>query len=129
GDAKLSVNTNAELESVNYILTNNNTGAKRIIAQGANPKDEITYEPLSADGQNISIIAEAIYKGQKIYSESISFKVFLGVPYGPKAIIERDKFVEFASNMALKSFQQTGMSAALQTAQAILETGWDKACQ
>jgi hypothetical protein len=123
-DAKLSVNTNTELESVNYILTNNNTGAKRIIAQGANPKDEITYKPLATDGQNVSIVAEALYKGQKIYSESISFRVYLGELYGPKPIIARDKFLEFSSEMAKKSFEQTGMSAALQTAQAILETGW-----
>jgi flagellum-specific peptidoglycan hydrolase FlgJ len=124
GDAKLSVNTNAELESVNYILTNNNTGAKRIIAQGAKPNDEITYKPLATDGQNVSIVAEALYKDQKIYSESIAFRVYLGALYGPKAIIEEDKFIQFASDMAKKSFEQTGMSAALQTAQAILETGW-----
>ncbi|HAE43644.1 MAG TPA: hypothetical protein DCG34_12125 [Clostridiales bacterium] len=123
-EAKLSVNANAEFESVNYILTNNNTGTKRIIAQGANPKDEIAYKPLSTDGQNVSIVAEALYKGQKVFSESISFRVYLGDLYGPKAIIEEDKFIQFASDMAKKSFEQTGMSAALQTAQAILETGW-----
>lgn len=123
-EAKLSVNSNAEFESVNYILTNNNTGTKRIIAQGANPRDDITYKPLSTDGQNVSIVAEALFKGKKIYSESISFRVYLGELYGPKAIIEEDKFIQFASDMAMKSFKQTGMSAALQTAQAILETGW-----
>ncbi|MDP3385722.1 MAG: stalk domain-containing protein [Eubacteriales bacterium] len=124
GDAKLSINTNADFESVNYVLTNNNTGAKRIIAQGANPKEETTYKPLTTDGQNVSIVAEALYNGKKIYSESISFRVYLGEMYGPKAIIEEDRFIQFASDMAKTSFDKTGMSAALQTAQAILETGW-----
>ncbi|MBV1757027.1 MAG: glucosaminidase domain-containing protein [Dethiosulfatibacter sp.] len=124
GEAKLSNNANADFESVNYILTNNSTGTKRIISQGANPKDEIIYKPMTTDGQNVSIIAEALYNGNKIYSESISFRVFMGELYGPKAIIEKDKFLDFASDMAKKSFEKTGMSAALQTAQAILETGW-----
>ncbi len=124
GEAKLSINANADFESVNYILTNNSTGTKRIISQGANPKDEIIYKPMTTDGQNVSIIAEALYNGNKIYSESISFRVFMGELYGPKAIIEKDKFLDFASDMAKKSFEKTGMSAALQTAQAILETGW-----
>ncbi|KUK72704.1 MAG: Uncharacterized protein XD91_1165 [Clostridiales bacterium 38_11] len=124
GDTKLSINTNAEFERVNYILTNNSTGAKRIIAKEVNVQDEITYKPVSTDGQNVSIVAEALYKGQKIYSDSVSFRVYLGELYGPKAIIEKDRFLEFASGMAKKSFEKTGMSAALQTAQAILETGW-----
>lgn len=51
-------------------------------------------------------------------------KVHTGTIYGPKAVVEKDRFIEFVAGMAQDSRQQTHMSAALQIAQAILETGW-----
>ena len=48
------------------------------------------------------------------------------IPFIPlaKPIIEKNKFLELASGLARGSWEKTGMSAALQTAQAILETAW-----
>ena len=50
--------------------------------------------------------------------------IYTGTIYSAKPIIAKDQFKDFASQLAVGSMQKTGMSAALQTAQAILETGW-----
>lgn len=120
---KLKTNSNIKMDSINYIVTNTKTGSKSVIASGANPTVEFTYTP-SVNG-DYSIQAEGIYNsGSKIYSEQISYKVFLGKTYGAKPIIEKSQFLGLASGLARNSWEKTGMSAALQTAQAILETGW-----
>jgi flagellum-specific peptidoglycan hydrolase FlgJ len=54
----------------------------------------------------------------------VKFKLYFGETYGPKAIIEKAKFLDLASGLAINSYEKTDMSAALQTAQAILESGW-----
>lgn len=125
GAVKLKVDSNVKLESVNYILTNSVTGAKRVIAANQDPSAEITYVPGQGDSGEWKIQAEAIYNsGKKVLSEEIPFRVYLGKIYGPQPVIEKDKFLDMASNYAKDSQAKTGMSAALQTAQAILETGW-----
>ena len=70
------------------------------------------------------IKAIGVYNGKAIESEEIPIKIYLGKVYGPKPIIAKDKFLGVASNLAKESWKNTGMSASLQTAQAILETGW-----
>lgn len=120
----LSVRSNVDLDSVSYVLTNSNTGARRYIGSDLKQNDEQTFNPLSIDSGDVTLHAEATYQGRILLSEKVSFKVYLGALYGPKAVIEKDKFLGFASGLAKDSFDKTGMSAALQTAQAILETAW-----
>lgn len=119
GEKTLSVKTNVDLE-ISYYLTNELNGQKRLLGSG----DQLVYKPLFSDHGPLSIQALGDYNGQTIYSEKINFEYFDGKLYGPKAIIEKDEFMDFASRMALDSYKKTGMSAALQTAQAILETAW-----
>lgn len=57
-------------------------------------------------------------------SEGVPFRVYLGELYAARPVVEKDKFLDLAAGLASQSWQKTGMSAALQTAQAILETGW-----
>lgn len=121
---KLKVNSNVDLDGVNYIITNKKSGKKRTIAANVDPAVEGVYSPIQEDIGDITIQAEGIYGDKKILSEEISFRVYLDKTYGPKPIIEKDKFLGLASELAKKSREETGMSAALQTAQAILETGW-----
>lgn len=121
---KLKVNSNVDLDGVNYIITNKKSGKKRTIAANLDPAVEGVYSPIQEDIGDITIQAEGIYGDKKILSEEISFRVYLDKTYGPKPIIEKDKFLGLASELAKKSREETGMSAALQTAQAILETGW-----
>ena len=104
------------MNNVNYILTRPNTGEKKIIT--------CTYTPIAKDAGNWNIKAVGMYRGNKIESEEIPIRIYLGKIYGPKPIIEKNKFMDLASELAKDSWEKTGMSAALQTAQAILETGW-----
>ncbi|MFO7637028.1 MAG: glucosaminidase domain-containing protein, partial [Clostridia bacterium] len=124
GQPKLTVSGNVSMDSVSYILTNSATGAKRTLASNLGMTDTYTYTPQQGDAGKVSIMAEGTYQGRKISSGSIAFTVYLGKIYGPQAIIQKDLYLDFAAGMAKTSWEQTGMSAALQTAQAILETGW-----
>ncbi len=119
---KLKATSNVKLDSVNYAVTSQSTGIKKVIASGQNPSIEYTYTP--GDSGDYQIQAEGFYNGTKVLSEQIPFKVFLGKTYGAKPIVEKNQFLGLASGLARKSWESTGMSAALQTAQAILETGW-----
>lgn len=119
---KLKTISNVKLTSVNYVLINSNTGARTPIATNQDPSAEYTYTPTTSGDWKIQV--EGILAGNTIKGEEIPFKVYLGKIYGPQPVIEKDKFLGMASGLAVKSWKKTGMSAALQTAQSILETGW-----
>lgn len=121
---ELSVKSNVTLDSVRYILKNETTGAINNLSKALSPDISYTYTPSASDGTSLSLYVEANYNGQVLTSEAIQVKTYLGTLYSAKPIIEKDQFLSFASNLAVASYHQTGMSAALQTAQAILETGW-----
>jgi len=122
GTTALSVRSNVQPESVSYVLTNTATGATRTVAAAA----ELTasYAPAQADGAAMAVQAVMTYQGKKIYSEKVSFKLYRGTVYGPKAIVAKDQFLGLATGLAKTSASKTGMSSTLQVAQAILETGW-----
>ena len=124
GPTKVKVTKNVALDGVNYVLINSRTGTKRVLASNIASSAEYTYTPVQGDVGNVIIQAEGIYQGKKILSEQIAFRVYLGQIYGPKPVIAKDKFVGLASGLARSSYEKTGMSAALQVAQSILETGW-----
>lgn len=119
---KLKTISNVKLTSVNYVLINPKTGARTNIATNQNPSVEFTYTPTTAGDYKIQV--EGSYAGKTIKGEEIPFKVYLGKTYGPTPVIAKDKFLGMASGLAVDSWKKTGMSAALQTAQSILETGW-----
>ncbi len=125
GDTKLRSSANIQLESIEYNLINPNTGEKRMIAGASKALAEYVWTPGEGDGGSWQIQATGFTpSGDKIQSEAIPVKIYLGTIHSSKPVIEKDKFMGFASGLAVRSQQQTGMSAALQTAQAILETGW-----
>ena len=121
---KIGVTSNIELESFNLILKNKASGNTRYIAKGLSPDEQFEYTPLENDTGEMSIRVEGLYNNETIASEELSFEVYLGTLYEAKPIVAKDKFLEFASGLAIESWKDTGMSAAMQTAQAILETGW-----
>lgn len=123
GEVKLNNISNINLDSISYIATNNNTGLKKTIASGK-PSTEYSLDPKTFGEGYWNIKAVGKYNGKDISSEEIKVRIYLGELYGSKPIIEKDKFLGFASELARDSWEETGMSAALQTAQAILETGW-----
>ena len=124
GAADLAVTSNVQLASIKYILTNKTTGSTRILSSSSTPNQAYEFVPKSTDAGKVLIKAEGVFESKKIYTEEISLTIYLGKTYGPQAIIAKDRFLAFAADMAQESWAKTGMSAALQTAQSILETGW-----
>lgn len=124
GATKLKTTSNVAIDSVNYILINSKTGTRKVLASNQSPTAEFTYTPVKDHAGDMIIQAEATYSGKKIQSEQIAFRVYLGKTFGPKPVIAKDKFIGMASELAKVSQDKTGMSAALQTAQSILETGF-----
>ena len=123
GAAKLTYRSNVDVINIKYILTEVRTGIKRTILPSAG-LTEASYSPLPGDGGEWKIQAEGTFNGTIVRSEFVQFRVYTGNTFGPYSIIAKDQFLNFASKMAVDSMKKTGMSAAIQTAQAILETGW-----
>jgi hypothetical protein len=125
GPLQLKVTSNTPLQSVQFVLINPQTGAGRVVAGGQDAGATYTWAPAREEEGQWKMQAEGmLLSGAKITSEAVPFKVYLGTLYSAKPVVEKDKFLDLASGLATVSWNKTGMSAALQTAQAILETGW-----
>lgn len=138
--AKLSTVANFEYTELRYVMTHAGTGAQKTLAtlQGgtgmvsdpqaqpaAQSSTEFTYTPAPGDDGLWKL--KAVTKttsGEAVETDVVNVTVYTGKLYGPQPIIEKSKFLSFASSLAVNDFRESGMSAALQTAQAILETGW-----
>lgn len=118
----LNVKTNVKLDSIKYILTNTKTGLAKVIAEGSNKEYEFT--PATGDSGSWSLKAEGTYGGKTIKTEEVNFTIYTGQLYSAKPVIEKDLYLDLVSDLAVNTSNKTGMSAALQVAQAILETGW-----
>lgn len=119
-EANLNTSSNVSHEGLTYYMTHTSTG----ITEEIDSKIIVDDITTTVEFEPVTVYATAMYQGQTIKSDSISFKLYKGQLYSAKAVIAKSEFKSFASNLALESFDKTGMSAALQTAQAILETGW-----
>lgn len=125
GPVELRAVSNAVLQRVQFMLINPQTGGKRVIAEGEDVNGIYPWAPARGDEGQWKVQAEGVLaSGAKVISEAIPFKVYLGPLYSAKPIVEKDGFLDLVSGLADTSWQKTGMSAALQIAQAILETGW-----
>lgn len=113
----LNIKSNITPENVKYVLTNLNTGKSTVLTG-------TSYTPGSQDAGSWSLRAEALYNGKTLITEEVKFTIFTDKLYTALPIVAKDQFLGFASNLAVEAKNRTGMSAALQTAQAILETGW-----
>ena len=123
GEKTINVNSNVDLTSVNYVLTNTKTGSKKVLTLNAD--ENFVFAPKREDIGYLKIYAEGLFNsGKSVRSEEIPFRVYLDDIYTKLAVIEKDKFLGVASNLARESFLKTGLSAAIQTAQSIWETGW-----
>ena len=121
----LGVRSNLNLSRVRFIRINPRTGSRLLLGETFGAGDTLTIDPGQWGAGAFQIRAEGTYgSARTISSESISLSVYTGRLYSARPVIAKDRFLPFAASMALESQKQTGMSAALQTAQAILETGW-----
>jgi len=125
-EKELTYKTNVELEDLKFIFTDKENGSRRIIHKNFNDEEVPTYKPVGTETGKMIVKAEGLYNGKILSTEEVDFNVYLDETYPSRPITEKDKFKDFASKLALESQEKTGMSAALQTAQAILETGWGK---
>jgi len=125
GTVNLKASSNVSLSAITYHLINPKTGERRTIAGGTNPDTEYSFTPSQSDAGAWQVQAVGTTSsGDKILSEAVPVTIYLGPIHGPKPIIEKNLFLEFAAGLAVESQRVTGMSASLQVAQAILETGW-----
>ena len=123
--AKLKVAGNITLSNVKYVMTNTATGTQKVIAALQDSSQEFSYIPALEDGGSWELKAVGTYgNGQTISTEVVKVKIYTGTVYPPQAIVAKADFQSMASNLAVADSRISGMSAALQTAQAMLESGW-----
>ncbi|HEY8347383.1 MAG TPA: stalk domain-containing protein [Symbiobacteriaceae bacterium] len=119
----LSASSNVTLTRVEYYIQD--SAGKWTYLGYSEPNGSFTWRPTSAHEGNQTLQAKAYTaSGQKLWSELIPFRVYLGPIYGPKPIVEKSAFKDLAASLAVPSYRETGIAASLQVAQAILETGW-----
>lgn len=117
--------SNVPIKEVSYVLSNPYNGSQKVMGISASTSAPISFTPSSANEgmRNIQAIATTI-NGKTIKSDVVPVKIYLGELYSSRPVVDKNKFIEYITPMALKTQNETGMSAALQIAQAILETGW-----
>ena len=129
---KLSVASNMNLNQVQYLMTNTATGATKVLADLAlvnpstpSPSLDYSYTPQAGDSGQWKLQAQARDdQGNLILSDPVSVTVYTGKIYAPQVLMEKNAYLAQAKQWAVSDYNKSGMSAALQTAQAILETGW-----
>lgn len=125
GELALRSEVNAPFDHVEYRLIDPKSGQYRVIASGRNPQATFRWTPQRGDDGNYEIQAVARGPaGLEAASPRVPVRVYTGTVYGPKPVVPKDQFLGFATRLAVPARERTGMSAALQVAQAILETGW-----
>lgn len=129
---KLSVASNMNLNQVQYLMTNTATGATKVLADLAlvnpstpSPSLDYSYTPQAGESGQWKLQAQARDdQGNLITSDSVAVTVYTGKIYAPLPLMEKNAYLDQAKQWAVSDYNKSGMSAALQTAQAILETGW-----
>lgn len=123
GPVTLKISDNVKLFSVKYFLSDE-AGRAELLGQ-KNPDDPLAWTPGPRDAGSRTLYAVGLdTAGESITSEKISFRVFLGKVYGPQPLAPKAEFKDLATRLAIPIYRETGMSAAIQVAQALLETGW-----
>lgn len=136
GTVKLRSLANVPIRSVSYRLVDPDAGpgvrcspqcrsSYRTIASADQPGTTVEWRPAAGDAGSWRLEAIATTEsGEQLRSESLPVRVHTGKLYGSTAIVPRSRFLDLVRPLALGSRDRTGMSAALQVAQAILESGW-----
>ena len=125
GDMSVSSTSNVPLKEISYVLSNPNNGTQKVLGTANSTSEAIKYTPTSVNEGKRNIQAIGITEdGRTLQSEVVSINIYLKETFGPKPVVAKDKFIEFVTPLALQTQKVNGMSAALQIAQAILETGW-----
>jgi len=125
GKVSMSAYCNTEISSIYYEISNPKNNTTATIGEANDATTQISWTPSSVNEGYRYIQAIATKpNGDIIKSEKVKVHVFLGTPYSPKAICTKDEFIDIVKSYAIAEQKKSGMSAALQVAQAILESGW-----
>ncbi|MDR1194490.1 MAG: hypothetical protein LBK98_10080, partial [Peptococcaceae bacterium] len=125
GEIKLHSTANAPVREVSYIISNPFNGSQRVLGTVADTAEVVSWTPEAVNEGERRLQAVAVLAdGTTVSSELLTVKIYLGSFYSARPIVAKDQFITFVAPMALETQKQNGMSAALQVAQAILETGW-----
>ncbi|MGB9887224.1 MAG: glucosaminidase domain-containing protein [Moorellales bacterium] len=125
GEVTLRSEANVPLQGIEYHLVDPRTGAARAIVRGTDARASYTWRPAGEDAGYWNLRAVGTTSsGEKLSTSEIPVRVYAGKIYGPQPIVAKDQFIDLVSPLARQVLAETGMSAALQVAQAILETGW-----
>lgn len=120
GELSLMAMPNVPADQIKFFVKEG--GTARLVGE-AKPGQYITWTP--GHTGEMMIYADAFQNGRLVVSTApLYFRAYMEPTYGPRPVVEKSQFKQFASAMAVNSYRETGMSAALQVAQAILETGW-----
>lgn len=125
GDVKLRALANVPLAAIEFQLVDAATGEARTVAAGADAAAAYTWKPAEGDAGAWRLRAAGTTPaGERLLGEAVPVRVHTGRIHGPEPVVEKDRFLDLAAGLARPAHLRTGMSAALQAAQAILETGW-----
>lgn len=125
GEVVLRALANVPLAGIEYVLTDPARGLSRRIAGGADAAAAYRWRPEPGDAGTWQLRAVGLLPdGGRVEGEAIPVRVHVGPLYGPQPVAPREEFVARIQRLAQESRARTGMSAALQVAQAILESGW-----
>ncbi|MGE5672859.1 MAG: stalk domain-containing protein [Mycobacterium leprae] len=121
GPLDLSVTSNVPLSTIEYWVKQGN--GQMLPVGGSKPDGSFHWTPNAAGNYTVEgVIVTAA--GQSLYTDPVSFRVYLGTVYGPKPLTSKDEFKGLATQLAIANYRETGIAASLQVAQALLETGW-----
>jgi hypothetical protein len=124
GATTVKLSSNVTLTNVDYYLADAAGDAPQVIGHG----QSFAWTPTAAQAGDQTIWAVATDSTGKTWvTDTVKFRVYLGKVYGKVAVATKDEFKTFAKKASVDIYRETGMSAALQTAQSFLETGYGQA--
>ncbi|QSX04853.1 glucosaminidase domain-containing protein [Sedimentibacter sp. zth1] len=125
GTMTMNAICNVNIEDVSYVISNPYNYTEKVMGTETSVSTKVSYTPnyINEGKRYIQAIAKTT-DGKVIKSEKVAINIYLGELYGSKPITVKTNFINYVTPMALKTQKENGMSAALQVAQAILETGW-----
>ncbi|QRN84622.1 glucosaminidase domain-containing protein [Clostridia bacterium] len=121
-DVELKLSSNVELINPTFRMTK--IGSDSTYDYAVNSEGVWTLNPDNYRDGSWSVYAYGTYEGKTIKSDVVSFKIYNGTTYSSKPLVPKSEFLGVVTDLAIDSRNKTGMSASLQVAQAILETGW-----
>lgn len=125
GKVALRSMANVPLAAIEYQLYDPATGSTRRIAGGADAAAAYEWTPAEGDAGSWQLRAAGTTPaGEQVVGEAVPVRVHVGQLFGSQPVVEKGRFQDLAAGLARPALVRTGMSAALQVAQAILETGW-----